>query len=228
MSNVLAFEDYRPEPTDLSHEADHRIANHLSTLVAMIQTQISAVRKGPEMVSRDRVKTILSETIVKIVAISHLHRRLAAAPTTGAINLGNLLIESVDEIVSSLAVGERLRVRHNIGGGCSATAEQASMLVLIASEIVMNAVKYAHPTNVPIELTIGCTRGRDGSTSIEISDDGMGLPEGFDAETDGGFGFRLIRSLASKMGARLRIESDDLGLSFQLGLPASIAPLCAE
>ncbi|MBV9329976.1 MAG: sensor histidine kinase [Alphaproteobacteria bacterium] len=228
MSNVVAFEAYRSEPADLAHEADHRIANHLSSLVAMIQAQISSLRKGPEILSRDTATAILGETIAKIVAISHLHRRLAVTPGAGAINLGDLLIESVDEIVSSLAVGERLRVRHNIGAGCFIGAEQASMLILIVSEIVMNAVKYAHPTNVPIEIAITCARTRDGKMIVEISDDGVGLPEGFDTDTDGGFGFRLIRSLASKMGAALAIDSSDLGLSFELQLPATVTPLCAE
>jgi two-component sensor histidine kinase len=222
MSNVVALDEFRRVSTEFLNESDHRIANHLSTVVAMIQTQMVALRKGPAMLPRERASDVLREATIKILAIAHLHRQLAGAPRTGAINLGNLLIEIVDEIVASLTTGERLHVSHKLGTKCTVDADQASTLVLIASEILMNAVKYAHPTNVPIEMSITCSQGVDGRTVLEISDDGVGLPEGFDTARDGGFGFRLIRNLAKRIGAELTIESDDLGLSFRFNLPAKV------
>jgi two-component sensor histidine kinase len=84
----------------------------------------------------------------------------------------------------------------------------------------MNAVKYAHPSGVGTQIHIDCSRAADGSTVIEIGDDGVGLPEGFDPQTDGGMGLRLIRALARGLGAKLKIESDSLGLSFFLTLPS--------
>jgi two-component sensor histidine kinase len=48
------------------------------------------------------------------------------------------------------------------------------------------------------------------------------LPESFDASKAGGVGFRLIRSLADKLGATLTIESDSLGLTFRLLFPAAL------
>ena len=89
----------------------------------------------------------------------------------------------------------------------------------------MNAVKYAHPSGVPVQMSIDCSRGADGNVVLEIADDGVGLPEGFDAERDGGVGFRLIRSLASQLGAKLEIESDSMGLAFRLRLPAAVSPV---
>jgi two-component sensor histidine kinase len=55
---------------------------------------------------------------------------------------------------------------------------------------------------------------------LRISDDGVGLPEGFDAEKDGGLGFRVMRSLAAEIGGELQIQSTHLGLTFRLSLPA--------
>jgi two-component sensor histidine kinase len=83
----------------------------------------------------------------------------------------------------------------------------------------MNAVKHAHPTGLPISFEIACTRSKDGGLVLEVGDDGIGLPEGFDTATDGGLGFRLIRALADKLNARLAIESDALGLQFRLRVP---------
>ncbi len=83
----------------------------------------------------------------------------------------------------------------------------------------MNAVKHAHPTGVPVQITLACHRDSRGCLRIELGDDGVGLPEGFDAGKAEGVGFRLIRSLADKLDAALSIESDSLGLTFYLTLP---------
>src|ERR1700691_4176879 len=98
-------------------------------------------------------------------------------------------------------------------------ADQASGLTLVMSEIVMNAVKYAHPTGIPVEISIACTTARDGGVMLVVADDGVGLPEGFDERRDAGVGLKVIRSLLQKIGARLDMESDDLGLSFRIALP---------
>jgi len=96
--------------------------------------------------------------------------------------------------------------------------DEAQKISLIVVEILMNAIKYAHPTGVPIEMRVACTPTNDG-IMLEFDDDGVGLPEGFNVHLDGGVGFKTIRTLARELGATLQIESDYLGLSFRLSLP---------
>jgi two-component sensor histidine kinase len=55
---------------------------------------------------------------------------------------------------------------------------------------------------------------------LTISDDGVGLPEGFDPMQSGGMGFKVMRALAAEVGGELQIQSTHLGLSFRLSLPA--------
>lgn len=69
-------------------------------------------------------------------------------------------------------------------------------------------------------MSIVCASLDDGTMAVEICDDGVGLPEGFDPLKDGGLGFDLIRSLAHTIGATLHIESSELGLCFQMALEA--------
>ena len=95
-------------------------------------------------------------------------------------------------------------------------------LGIMTSELVMNAVKHAHPTGIPVQISIGCRREANGRFTIEVGDDGVGLPEGSDAGMKGGIGFRLIRSLAQSLDAQLRIESDPLGLAFLITLPPPV------
>ena len=225
MTQLILLDDYRDPQPDLLKEANHRIANQLSMLVSTIQMQIAALRSGPQLLRREEVGTLLRETAGKIVGIAHLHRRMADHHGNGEIELGDYLIEIVGELAASLSLGERLSVRHRSSGGCVVDTDQAQTLSLILSEIVMNAVKYAHPSGLPVAMCIVCARSGDGSIAIEICDDGVGLPEGFDTARDGGVGFKLIRTLVARLGATLHIESDDLGLCLQIALPPAAATL---
>jgi two-component sensor histidine kinase len=218
MNNVVSISEFRPESAELLTEANHRIANHLAMVVGLIQNQIVAIRKGPEMLARETASEMLREAAAKIVSVAHLHRRFAGYCQGREIDLAELLIEGINEIVSTLAIGDRVTVRQILGNNCTVSSEHASVLALIVNEIVMNAVKYAHPTNVPVELYVRCSRTVDGRTLLEIADDGVGLPDGFNEERDGGVGLKLIRTLARRIGAKVAIESDELGLGYRFYL----------
>lgn len=206
--------------TDLVREANHRIANHLSMIVGMVQIQVSALAKGPDVLSRAAVLDILQDMAGKVLSVSHLHRKLADSPYSDEIDLSAYIVESCAAMMSSLALGERAGISYHLGEKCTVSAQKAQTITLIAHEIVMNAVKHAHPTHLPAQISIGCGRTAQGSIFIEICDDGVGLPEAFDEKKDGGVGFRLIRGLSRQIGAILQIESSSLGLAFRLTLPA--------
>ena len=114
---------------------------------------------------------------------------------------------------------QQVRVVHS-GGDCLVLMRQVQPIVLILCEVFINAMKYAHPAGVPLVMTVDCAPPQDGRLVLTISDDGVGLPEGFDPPTGGGLGFKVMRSLAAEIGADLQIDSTDLGLSFRLSLPA--------
>ena len=205
---------------DLIREANHRIANHLSLIVGMVQMQVSAVARGPETLRRDAVHTMLQETAGKIISVSHLHRKLADQPQDSDIDLGGFIVESCTALVSSLSLNGRIGIVYELGEKCMLPAEKAQLVSLMVSEMVMNAVKYAHPTDIPVQVHLTCACDHVGSTFVEVQDDGVGLPENFDEKTSGGVGFKLMRSLAKQLGGSLKVDSSSLGLCLRLTLPA--------
>lgn len=219
MSVELA--DTRAHPMDEKlREANHRISNHLALVVSMVRMQASAVAKGPASISRDEARALLEEAAGKITTVGQLHRWLAETPQEGEVRLDDYLIKSCASLIHALGFGARVTIAQKLGGGCIVSPEQAQQVGLIVSEILMNAAKHAHPTGMQAQMLIDCHRTAAGRIEITISDDGIGLPEGFDNETGGGVGFRLIRALARSLDAELAIESDSLGLSFRILLPA--------
>ena len=123
-------------------------------------------------------------------------------------------------LVAALSSPEQqVRAMHS-GGDCMVLMRHVQPIVLILCEAFINAMKYAHPAGVPLVMLVECAVGADGRLALTISDDGVGLPEGFDPITKGGLGFRVMRSLAAEIGAELQIQSTHLGLTLRLSLPS--------
>lgn len=220
ISEVSLNARHQPTGVDTAREANHRIANHLSLLNAMIQTRASALANGPSLLSREAVIAVLREISGKVVSVSHLHRTLAQQPHKSDVNICDHLVTLCTALVSSLSLQGRVGITHRLTANCNVSPEQAQQIGLMVSEIVMNAIKHAHPTGLPVQIVLACRREKDGRLTIEVADDGVGLPE--DPDGKSGVGFNLIRSLANSLGADLRIESDALGLSFLITLPPSL------
>jgi len=205
---------------ELLRGANQRISSHLGWLTDLVKAKAGAVASGPNTLSREEVTTLLEETAAKIFVVGHLHHRLAEHPSRLEVELSDYVADVCFALISSLALDSRVSVMNRTTSKCMASSERAQFIGLMVGEILMNAVKYAHPTGIPVRFTIECRNRGDGGIVLSLRDDGVGLPEGMDGSSEGGTGFRLIRSLASSLAAHLRIESDPLGLSFVLEFPS--------
>ncbi len=205
-------------------EANHRFANQLSIIAGSVNRHLLALEKGGgASVAPEDVRGILRDIAGKIFGMAELHRLLAKDPGAYDVDLGPLLMAGTRTTVAALGLGEKVHVTEHFTDSLRLPTETGSTVLFIVSEIVMNAIKYAHPTGVPVLIRLGGRRSLDNAIVVEIADDGIGLPEGFDPQADGGMGFRLIRSLAGSLNAGLAINSSPLGLSFQLILPVQPA-----
>lgn len=83
------------------------------------------------------------------------------------------------------------------------------------------------PTGVAGKIGIASRNRPEGGLVIEIADDGVGLPEGFDPTMGSRTGLRLMRALAEQLGGRLDFEQGLIGLAVRLELPPPASLSCA-
>ena len=210
----------RAPPTDMVAEANHRIANSLAVLVGMVRMQSAALKKSAGTLSNAEVRHLLDGIAARISTVSQLHRIISHAGGEGAISLKPHLHTVTDTLVAALSSPDQAVKVVYTGGDCMVEMRRVQPIVLMLCEIFINAMKYAHPTGVPLIMLVDCSIGGDGRLVLTISDDGVGLPEGFDADQSGGMGFKVMRGLAAEVGGELQIQSTHLGLSCRLSLPA--------
>ena len=115
--------------------------------------------------------------------------------------------------------GQNIALAPASSTSCQLRPQIALSVGFVVGEAVTNAVKYAHPAGAPGVVALDCQRLPDGSTIVRVCDDGVGLPQDFDPDADGGLGMRMMRSLAKQLGGALEFVSHATGLTVELRLP---------
>jgi two-component sensor histidine kinase len=207
---------------DLAAGLDRRIADNPSIVAGLLRDQASSFSGRSNPIDRGEVHTNLAELGGRVDAVARLHRMLAKSPAEAALSLGDYLRDISAAIVAALSGDRVIRLQFACDPHCFASPERALSIGLIVVELITNAVKYAHPTGVAGEIKVACVQGSDGTLTLEVSDDGVGLPEGMDPTRVDSLGLWLVRSLAAQLGARVGFEHDALGLSCLLQIPGEL------
>lgn len=199
-------------------EAKRNISQSLAILAGDVQARVqqTAAQAGGGG-ARDVVE-LLGELRARAAAIRLVHRHLLRYPGCDTVALDGYLRALWKSLVSSVVPSGKWEFLLVGTDTARLAVDQALPLGLIVTEIVINALRYAHPAGAPGRLGLGCRRDDSGMVVIEVFDDGVGLPEGFDPATDGGAGFRLIHALVGQLGADLSCVSEPTGLSFTIGI----------
>jgi two-component sensor histidine kinase len=220
---TISPDRHRPRADDLHTEANHRIANNLAMIAGLVRLHASDVKAArQESFTRTDVRQLLDEIGSRIETVGRLHRLLSNTRSDGVVNMADHLRETCEALVASMSDERAIALSFCAIGNCAVDPDNAGPVALIVSELVTNSIKHAHPAGAPGKILVRCGPGLAGGIYVEVEDDGVGLPEGFDPWKDGGLGFRVVRNLAYQMGARLAFDMDGLGLKARLIVPAAV------
>ena len=203
---------------DLVAEAHHRIANSLSAVAGLIHQEMTALREAEAPMATADVRRMLGELRGRIEAVSRLHRALSDIRPDGPIDISQYVQQIASELVDSLAAPGAVTLQFAGELNCHVSTDRTLYIGLIAVEIITNALKYAHPAGVSGVIAVRCWR-TPVATMIEISDDGVGLPDGYDVTGPQGHGLGIVNALAKQIDGTVRFESSDLGLTCCLEIP---------
>ena len=202
-------------PEALVSEANHRIANNLSVITGLVRMHVSSVAKMTGSMPIGEVQQMLEEVAVRIEAVGRLHRYLAHQGGSANIDLASYLHDISNSVFSSLSFAGRGNLTFHSPAECIVPGREALTIGFIVSELLTNAVKYAHPSSVLGNFRVSCSQA-GAFVTVEVVDDGVGLPDNFDPATDGDLGLRLVRLLANQLRADLSFENTGLGLRVRL------------
>ncbi|MFC5061226.1 sensor histidine kinase [Actinomycetospora atypica] len=196
-------------------EIHHRVKNNLQTVAALLRLQARRTR-------HEEARSALSESMRRVASIALVHESLAAS-VDERVDIDEVLAGVVPMMNDLVRPGTGVELRREGRAGVL-PAVMATPLVLVVTELVSNALEHgfpvATPQSVPGTVRIVATRTAS-LLQIDISDDGLGLPETFSLERAPGLGLQIVRTLVdSELGGTLSLRPDpDGGTRAELRIP---------
>jgi signal transduction histidine kinase len=180
-------------------EDRERIARDLHDVVIQrlfatgLQLQSVARLARPEAAARIDSAVDDLDTTIRDIRAAIFELRSPSAPTLQAD-----IRATVDAAAASLGFRPRLRLDGPID---SATPDEVrGQLVTVLREALSNVVKHAHAGAVEVVVAVG-----SGELKLTVSDDGVGVPDGYDERS----GLANIRHRARQLGGRFAIEPQE-------------------
>ena len=184
-------------------EVNHRVANSLQLVSAMVSLQAGALA---DPVAREA----LADTQRRIQAIAQVHRRLYTSNDVENVDMQEYLGALVDELADTWSSEAQPRALSLAAEPIRLATDRAVSLGVIVTELVTNACKYAYPTGAG-EVRVALRRIDDDVFLLAVEDDGCGIPE--DAAPRGtGLGTKLIRAMAQSLQTIVEYDPTHTGV----------------
>jgi two-component sensor histidine kinase len=182
----------------LLKEVNHRVANSLAMVAALLQMQAHAARD-------ETIKDMMRDTQARITAIAGLHKRLYTSSDVRQVEINAYLGSLVEELGAGLTLdGQRLTFIGS-GGDLSIPTDRAVWLGVIVAELLTNASKYAYGGR-PGEIRVRVTYIAPERIEIAVEDDGVGWT-GKGEIKGSGLGSRIIRAMSQSLQTDLAYQS---------------------
>ncbi|HEV7887716.1 MAG TPA: histidine kinase N-terminal domain-containing protein, partial [Acidimicrobiales bacterium] len=176
-------------------EVHHRVKNNLQTISSLLRLQARRLPAGEG-------KTALEEAERRIRSIALVHEILSREP--GQQVPFNEIVDQVVRMAKDAVVNDRPVYFDVSGDAGELPAEVATPLAVALTELLQNAVEHAFGTEddgpVPQEgyQHVGVSLANDGSqVTVEVCDNGRGLPEGFSIDGSSSLGLSIVRNLVT-------------------------------
>jgi two-component sensor histidine kinase len=193
----------------MAEEFEHRLGNSLQMIVSLLSLQ-SLAASTPETAAQ------LTVAAGRVAAFGRVHRRLHLHDRQKSVDF-KLYLQSL--------CGDLVELMLQKNGGRSVVVTGADIVLptalgvplgFLVSEAITNSVKYAQG-----HIVVGIAMLSD-TVQLTITDDGPGLPAGFDPNNSKKLGMRLIHSLARQIGGTVEFAPgrDGRGTRLTVAFPS--------
>jgi two-component sensor histidine kinase len=188
-------------------EIHHRVKNNLMVIQSLLNLQSRYIK---DTAARDIFKD--SQNRAKSMAM--IHESLYQSGDLKRIEFSDYIKTLAKNLFYSYAADPgRVEINVNVDE-VMLDVDTAIPLGLILTELVSNCLKYAFPDDrsgsVDVDFHL-----EDHKYVLMVSDDGVGLPEGFDHEESESLGLMLVYSLSSQIKATVDLDTSH-GTSYRI------------
>jgi two-component sensor histidine kinase len=202
-------DDLLRQKSVLLDEIQHRVANSLQIISSIILLKAKTV-------DSEETRAHLHDAHKRVMSVAAVQEQLQASDAVGLIEMVPYLTRLCDTLATSMIGDARPISLKVFGDGGSALARQAESLGLIATELVMNALKHAFPDDkIDGQITIGYVVNGT-NWKLSVTDNGIGKPDGVFAQPKTGLGTGIVKALAQQLDAVVETSAKPEGTTVSI------------
>lgn len=175
----------------LVKEVHHRVKNNLQNIAAILRMQ---ARRSQS----DETQVALTDAVNRVLSMSVIHEYLSQGDSR-SINVRDVcarIAQQVKEV--ALAPDQQIDIQVQ-GPAIRLPASQATPTALVINELLLNALEHGMKNRARGIINVTLADQGD-MVSIEVADDGAGLPPGFQQSLQGGggsLGLQIVHTLVT-------------------------------
>ncbi|TWR26316.1 hypothetical protein FPZ43_14215 [Mucilaginibacter pallidiroseus] len=204
----------------LLKEVNHRVKNNLQIVMNLLQSQ-------SVYLSNESAQQAILDSQNRVRSIALIHDQLYKTEHITQIHLSSYIRELILSLDGSLN-----QKTNNVAIVCdiediALDVSQAIPVGIILNEIVTNALKYAFPNDQIGTIKI-LVKETESFIELQISDNGVGLPEDFNLASTKTLGITLLKGLTAQLKGTFDVENKNgltITLTFPIEVPLSQAQL---
>jgi chemotaxis protein methyltransferase CheR len=183
---------------------EHRVANSLQIIASILMLKA-------RLVTSEESRQHLRDAHQRVMSVASVQSHLHAADGIDRIEVGAYLTKLCESLGASM-IGDRQRIALNVVAdeGRIGSAQAVSM-GLIVTELVINALKYAFPTDKAGSVVMVTYESKGEDWKLVVSDNGVGK-SAKDAG-GGGLGTVIVQALVKQLDARIDVMSAATGVN---------------
>ncbi|MDG5767491.1 histidine kinase dimerization/phosphoacceptor domain -containing protein [Balneolales bacterium ANBcel1] len=183
-------------------EIHHRVKNNLAVISALLTMQ-------SDYVEDERSQELFMDSVGRIKSMALIHEKLYQSELLAKIEMKDYLRELADTIERTYQSGNadiRLELSTD---DTTMDITKAIPCGLIVNELLSNAFKHAFTGREKgrIQLKLKKKAGRDHCCELQVSDDGIGVPQEAITGNGSSLGYTIIQGLANQISADLKVEN---------------------
>jgi two-component sensor histidine kinase len=199
----------------LAQEFEHRLINSLQIIVSLLSLQSRTA--GPEAAAQ------LTVAAHRVASFGRVHRELHRLDHQESVEFKQYLSHLCADISGLLFEGQTAQTIAVEGVKIVIPTAFAIPLGFIVNELITNSAKYAK-SDITVRLETDPALGH----SLSVSDDGPGLPGGFDPAATKGLGMKIIGSLVKQIDGKLQIARGENGHGARFTVSFSAGKTCDQ
>ena len=179
------------EKETLLRELYHRTKNNMQVISNLIDLQALDVND-------EKTLKLFKETQNRIKTMALVHEKLYQSKDLSNLNLKDYIGDLANALLGSYQLsGDRITLKLDVEP-ISVSIDTATPCGLIINELMSNSLKHAFPGDRRGEVSLVLHQSEKGEIDMRFSDNGIGLPKGFDFKNTRSLGLTLVRNLSVK------------------------------